>query len=78
MFRNAFNHLSCPLISASLVVLSLTILFLAVYGDRHLFNIRSMRILIYGLNFSPELAGIGKYSVEMAQWLARRGHDVSL
>jgi colanic acid biosynthesis glycosyl transferase WcaI len=37
-----------------------------------------MRILIYGLNFSPELAGIGKYTGEMAPWLALRGHEVSL
>ncbi|BCS55017.1 glycosyltransferase WbuB [Geobacter sp. SVR] len=35
-----------------------------------------MRILIYGLNFSPELAGIGKYTGEMAQWLAERDHEV--
>ncbi len=35
-----------------------------------------LRILIYGLNFSPELTGIGKYTGEMASWLAERGHDV--
>lgn len=35
-----------------------------------------MRILIYGLNYSPELTGIGKYTGEMASWLARRGHQV--
>ena len=35
-----------------------------------------MRILIYGLNYSPELTGIGKYTGEMAAWLARRGHEV--
>lgn len=35
-----------------------------------------MRILIYGLNYSPELTGIGKYSGEMASWLASRGHEV--
>lgn len=35
-----------------------------------------MRILIYGLNYAPELTGIGKYSGEMAVWLAARGHDV--
>ena len=35
-----------------------------------------MRILLYGINFSPELTGIGKYSGEMATWLAQRGHDV--
>jgi len=35
-----------------------------------------MRILIYGLNFSPELTGTGKYSGEMAVWLAARRHEV--
>ncbi len=37
---------------------------------------KSMRILIYGINFAPELTGIGKYSGEMAAWLAARGHSV--
>jgi len=35
-----------------------------------------VRILIYGVNYAPELTGIGKYSGEMAEWLARRGHEV--
>jgi colanic acid biosynthesis glycosyl transferase WcaI len=35
-----------------------------------------MRILIHGLNFAPELVGVGKYTGEMAQWLAARGHQV--
>ncbi|ADJ28502.1 glycosyltransferase WbuB [Nitrosococcus watsonii] len=35
-----------------------------------------MRILIYGINFTPELTGTGKYSGEMAAWLAGRGHEV--
>jgi colanic acid biosynthesis glycosyl transferase WcaI len=35
-----------------------------------------MRILIHGLNFSPELVGVGKYTGEMAEWLAARGHQV--
>jgi colanic acid biosynthesis glycosyl transferase WcaI len=35
-----------------------------------------MRILIVGINFSPELTGIGKYTGEMAQWLAAQGHQV--
>lgn len=35
-----------------------------------------MRILIYGLNYAPELTGIGKYTGEMSSWLAARGHDV--
>ena len=35
-----------------------------------------MRILLHGINYSPELTGIGKYSGEMAEWLAARGHGV--
>ncbi len=35
-----------------------------------------MRILIHGINFSPELTGIGKYSGEMAEWLATQEHEV--
>ncbi|HBQ8522883.1 TPA: WcaI family glycosyltransferase, partial [Klebsiella pneumoniae] len=35
-----------------------------------------MKILIYGINFSPELTGIGKYTGEMADWFAEQGHDV--
>lgn len=35
-----------------------------------------MKILIYSLNFSPEITGIGKYSGEMVQWLSNRGHEV--
>jgi colanic acid biosynthesis glycosyl transferase WcaI len=35
-----------------------------------------VRILIHGLNFAPELVGVGKYTGEMAQWLAGHGHDV--
>jgi putative colanic acid biosynthesis glycosyltransferase WcaI len=35
-----------------------------------------MKIFLYGLNFSPELTGIGKFSGEMAKHLCRSGHDV--
>ena len=35
-----------------------------------------MRLLIYGLNYAPEPTGIGKFTGEMAAWLAARGHDV--
>ena len=35
-----------------------------------------MRILIYGINFAPELVGTGKSTGEMAEWLAARGHEV--
>jgi colanic acid biosynthesis glycosyl transferase WcaI len=35
-----------------------------------------MRILIYSTNFAPEPTGIGKYSGDMAEWLADHGHEV--
>jgi colanic acid biosynthesis glycosyl transferase WcaI len=35
-----------------------------------------MRILIYSANFAPEPTGIGKYSGDMAWWLAEHGHEV--
>jgi len=35
-----------------------------------------MRILIYSANFAPEQTGIGKYSGDMALWLADQGHSV--
>ncbi|SEJ39296.1 colanic acid biosynthesis glycosyl transferase WcaI [Dyadobacter sp. SG02] len=36
------------------------------------------RILIYGINYAPELTGIGKYTGEMCAWLASQGHDVNV
>lgn len=35
-----------------------------------------MKLLVYGINFAPELTGIGKYTGEMVAWLAARGHEV--
>ncbi|MGJ0486529.1 MAG: glycosyltransferase WbuB [Methylomicrobium sp.] len=35
-----------------------------------------MKIMLYGINYAPELTGIGKYSGEMCDWLAARGHEV--
>jgi colanic acid biosynthesis glycosyl transferase WcaI len=35
-----------------------------------------MKVLIYSANFAPEPTGIGKYSGEMAEWLAAQGHEV--
>lgn len=37
-----------------------------------------MNILIYGINYAPELTGIGKYTGEMAEWMALQGHKVSV
>lgn len=36
----------------------------------------SLQILMFGLNYAPELTGIGKYTGEMAGWLSARGHRV--
>lgn len=35
-----------------------------------------MRLIVYGINYFPELTGIGKYSGEMAEWLTAKGHEV--
>lgn len=35
-----------------------------------------MKILLYSANFAPEPTGVGKYSGDMAAWLAAQGHDV--
>jgi colanic acid biosynthesis glycosyl transferase WcaI len=35
-----------------------------------------MRILIYGINYAPEVVGVGKYTTEMAEWLRECGHHV--
>lgn len=37
-----------------------------------------MKILLHGINFAPELTGIGKYTGELAAWLAAHGHQVSV
>lgn len=35
-----------------------------------------MKILMYCLNYAPELTGIGKYTSEQAEWLVAQGHEV--
>jgi len=37
-----------------------------------------MKILVYGINYHPELTGIGKYTGEMCAWLAAQGHQVEV
>lgn len=39
---------------------------------------RPLNILVYGINFWPELTGVGKYSGEMCQWLADHGHLIEV
>ncbi|MGB3623926.1 MAG: WcaI family glycosyltransferase [Ketobacter sp.] len=36
------------------------------------------RFLLYSINYSPELTGIGKYNGEMAEWLAKAGCEVDV
>lgn len=38
----------------------------------------AVRLLIYSLNYYPEPTGTGKYSGEMAAWLAAQGHEVEV
>jgi colanic acid biosynthesis glycosyl transferase WcaI len=35
-----------------------------------------MKVLILGLNFTPELTGVGRYTADFAAWLSDRGHEV--
>ena len=37
-----------------------------------------MKFLLYGINFAPELTGIGKYSGEMVEFLSSKGHEVTV
>lgn len=37
-----------------------------------------MKLLVYGINYYPELTGIGKYTGEMCEWLASEEHDVEV
>jgi hypothetical protein len=37
-----------------------------------------MKILLYGINYNPELTGIGKYTGELAHWSAREGREVGV
>ena len=36
-----------------------------------------MKILLYSINFAPELTGIGKYTGEMAAWSVSAGYSGS-
>lgn len=37
-----------------------------------------MKILVYGINYEPELTGIGKYSGEMSRWFADNNNEVTV
>jgi len=44
--------------------------------DRFYSEKNIVRILIYGLNYTPELTGIGKYTGELAAWLSEQKHEI--
>jgi colanic acid biosynthesis glycosyl transferase WcaI len=35
-----------------------------------------MKILVYSINYAPELIGCAKYTTEMCEWLQAQGHEV--
>jgi colanic acid biosynthesis glycosyl transferase WcaI len=35
-----------------------------------------VRIILYSLNYAPEIVGIGKYSSDFVKWLTERNHEV--
>ncbi|NJO14670.1 MAG: hypothetical protein HC877_02690 [Thioploca sp.] len=37
-----------------------------------------MKILIQSINYPPESISTGKYNGEMAEWLAAKGHQVTM
>ena len=37
-----------------------------------------MRILIFDINYAPELTGVGKYTGEVGAWLVRQEHEVEV
>ena len=37
-----------------------------------------VKILIYCLNYHPEIVGTGKYSTEMSEWLSDKGYQVKV
>lgn len=50
------------------------------YGDRPAARPRGepLRLLVVGLNFFPEPTGVGRYTGDMAFWLAARGHHIEV
>lgn len=58
------------------IINNVILLFVDGYVVPHSEMILMLKILLYTANFAPEPTGIGKYSGEMAAWLAAQGHQV--
>jgi colanic acid biosynthesis glycosyl transferase WcaI len=41
-------------------------------------NIEGKRVILYGMNFAPEIAGVGKYTGEIAEYLQGQKADVTV
>jgi colanic acid biosynthesis glycosyl transferase WcaI len=41
-------------------------------------NSSHTKIIIHGINYAPELIGVGRYTRDLAEYLARRGHSVEV
>jgi colanic acid biosynthesis glycosyl transferase WcaI len=37
-----------------------------------------MRIVVHSIFYRPDLTGVAKYTTEMCEWLAARGHDITV
>ena len=37
-----------------------------------------MKIVIYGINYSPDLVGVGKYTGELGDWLRKQSHEITV
>src|SRR5580698_7671454 len=37
-----------------------------------------MRIVVHCIFYRPDLTGVAKYTTEMSEWLAGRGHDMTV
>lgn len=38
----------------------------------------NVKIILYSINYKPELTGIGKYNGELCEWLVQQNHDVQV
>jgi colanic acid biosynthesis glycosyl transferase WcaI len=41
-------------------------------------NVTPTKILIHGINYAPELIGVGRYTRDLAEYLATQGHSVEV
>ena len=53
-------------------------LFRAISSSKNELMRWDMRILLVGINFYPDLTGVGKYSADMAAYLSGEGHRVHM